>query len=298
LDAATRQIPNTHPTWKAIGEGMGKAAEIAIEISPIGRAAAGVKLVKQAPKALSGARALVNKAKDLRKCFPAGTEVSTPDGDRPIESLQEGDEVYAFDFETGEVVVREIKTIFQREAIQLVQLTVDGDLIEATMEHPFWVSGRGWVEAGHLEVGMELWGIDGEARTITSIGGRSGPVAVFNFEVDEEHTYFVGDEPVLVHNTDPINTDFNKAVNEALKWLRSQGIDTSKVEGPNDARFGPDKGKPNGVRFAGGGYYRIEYDARSGAHINVGAGKTKGPHIKFEGTQKTVNKLIRRLFRC
>jgi hypothetical protein len=46
------------------------------------------------------------------------------------------------------------------------------------------------------------------------------------------------------------------------------------------------------------GYYRIEYDVRSGAHINVGVKKTTGPHIRFEGSQKTVDNLIGRLFRC
>ena len=71
-----------------------------------------------------------------------------------------------------------------------------------------------------------------------------------------------------------------------------------ETRGGSNAKFGPHTGKPIGVRFEGGGFYRIEFDARSGAHINVGVGKVKGPHIQFEGGQKTVNKLIRRLFRC
>ena len=37
---------------------------------------------------------------------------------------------------------------------------------------------------------------------------------------------------------------------------------------------------------------------RSGAHINVEIGKTKGPHILFEGNQRTVDKLTSRLFEC
>ena len=234
----------------------------------------------------------------LRVCFPAGTKVSTPEGDNPIEELREGDEVFAFDFDTGDVVARKIKATFQRESNQLVQLTVDGKLIEATQSHPFWVLGHGWVEAADLKIGMGLSGLDGEPRTITDIGGRSGPVAVYNLEVDGEHNYFIGEDPVLVHNQNVVDTDFNRATNVALEWLRAQGIDTSKVVGPNAARFGPDKGLPNGVRFEGGGYYRIEYDTRSGAHINVGIRKADGPHIKFQGNQKTVNKLIQRLFRC
>jgi hypothetical protein len=40
--------------------------------------------------------------------------------------------------------------------------------------------------------------------------------------------------------------------------------------------------------------FRVEYDKRNKAHINVFAGKEKGPHFKFEGNRKTVNKIIKR----
>jgi len=76
------------------------------------------------------------------------------------------------------------------------------------------------------------------------------------------------------------------ATKVALEWLNSQGVDTSKVIGPNLGRFGSNNGLQNGVRFEGGGYHRIEYDARSGAHINVGVRKLDGPHIKFEGPRR------------
>jgi len=236
----------------------------------------------------------------MRTCFPAGTLVSTPMGMRPIEQLTEGDEVHAYDFEANAVVTRRIEQTLQRESYELVQLGIDGETIEATKSHPFWVEDRGWIEAGSLEPGMLLRGSDGDAHRLDHVGGRSGPVAVYNFSVEREHNYFVGTGAVLVHNESvpPVYTDFNKATNVALDWLRSQGVDTSKVSGPFLAKFGPHKGKPIGVRFEGGGYYRIEFDARSGAHVNVGVKKVDGPHIHFEGNQKTVNNLIDRLFRC
>ncbi|GAA3375482.1 hypothetical protein GCM10020367_43460 [Streptomyces sannanensis] len=37
--------------------------------------------------------------------------------------------------------------------------------------------------------------------------------------------------------------------------------------------------------------FRIEFDDRSGAHINVWAGKEKGPHFQFNATETTVTKL-------
>jgi hypothetical protein len=37
--------------------------------------------------------------------------------------------------------------------------------------------------------------------------------------------------------------------------------------------------------------YRIEYDERSGAHINVWSGKEKGPHFNFAASEPTVRKI-------
>lgn len=36
--------------------------------------------------------------------------------------------------------------------------------------------------------------------------------------------------------------------------------------------------------------FRVEFDDRSGAHINVWPAKEKGPHYTFDANEKTVNK--------
>jgi len=235
----------------------------------------------------------------MRVCFPAGTLIATPDGPKTIESLQKGDVVLSWDFEQEKRVDKPISATFHRTSEKLVRVALDtGDTIEATESHPFWVVGVGWVRAGELKPDTSLRGLDGLPKRIVAIGSRLGPVAVYNLEIQGPHNYYAGHEPVLVHNQDVVNTDFNRATNVALEWLQANGVNTAKVSGPWSARFGPDKGSPIGVRFEGGGGYRIEFDARSGAHINVEAGKLKGPHIQFEGNQKTVNTLVRRLFRC
>ena len=46
----------------------------------------------------------------------------------------------------------------------------------------------------------------------------------------------------------------------------------------------------------GRAHFRIEFDGRNGAHINVQYGKEKGPHFKFEGDQKMVNNITKRFF--
>lgn len=53
-----------------------------------------------------------------------------------------------------------------------------------------------------------------------------------------------------------------------------------------------DRSKPIGMQTADGKTgFRIEFDKRSGAHINVWSGKEKGPHFKFNASESTVTKL-------
>lgn len=40
--------------------------------------------------------------------------------------------------------------------------------------------------------------------------------------------------------------------------------------------------------------FRVEFDTRSGSHINIFSGKLKGPHFQFNSSEKTVNKIITR----
>jgi hypothetical protein len=108
---------------------------------------------------------------------------------------------------------------------------------------------------------MELLSLDGTIKVVTHTGGRSDAVAVYNFEVEGQHNYFVGSESILVHNPPPppVYTDFNRATQEALLWLQANGVDTAKVSGLYNARLGPHAGSPIGVRFQGGGFCRIEW---------------------------------------
>ncbi|MEZ6094047.1 MAG: polymorphic toxin-type HINT domain-containing protein [Pirellulaceae bacterium] len=71
-----------------------------------------------------------------------------------------------------------------------------------TETHPFWsVRDQAFVPIGKLSVGDEVITLHGEAKRITSILPRPGPAErVYNLEVNGEHTYFVGNQQLLVHN--------------------------------------------------------------------------------------------------
>ena len=82
-------------------------------------------------------------------------------------------------------------------------METDREEIVTTELHPFYVEGLGFVQAGCLQEGYELKCLDGRKETITGIRVEwlEEPAEVYNFEVADYHTYYVGDGDVLVHNT-------------------------------------------------------------------------------------------------
>jgi hypothetical protein len=140
-------------------------------------------------------------------CFVAGTPVWMADGSaKPIESVQQGDLVAAWDEALQKVCAREVVRLFRRpdEPIQAIEIAGDDGSrqhIDATTEHPFWVEGKGWVAANELLPGDVLKGIDSGARMqVVSCAAMGANADVFNFEVAEIHNYFVGTQGILVHN--------------------------------------------------------------------------------------------------
>ena len=74
--------------------------------------------------------------------------------------------------------------------------------IDTTTNHPFWVVGYGFKEAGDLGTGEKVLTATGEIKTITGVEVEEleTPVTVYNFEVKDWHTYYVSELEVLVHN--------------------------------------------------------------------------------------------------
>ena len=120
----------------------------------------------------------------------------------PIEEIKIGDKVYTTDIETGEIVLREVKQVFETVAEILVYIEVNGEQIKATEYHPFYTKNAGWKDAKELETGDLLVLQTGEVAPIQGIRIEylEEPIKVYNLEIDEYHVYFVGSSRVLVHN--------------------------------------------------------------------------------------------------
>ena len=71
--------------------------------------------------------------------------------------------------------------------------------IVTTMNHRFWCEGS-WKTAGTLEEGDILTLADGSEAVVTEVTFEAKHTTVYNMEVADYHTYYVGEDSVWVHN--------------------------------------------------------------------------------------------------
>ncbi len=157
----------------------------------------------------------------LPSLFSTGNEQIFQEEDVPrfitknIEDVEEADYVLARDEFGSEIGLRRVIEVYRRTSDHLRILTFQANdgtqqTLETTNEHPFWVVGyETFTEAKNLKVGTKVTSPQGDLQTLVST--RYEPhlegVAVFNFQVEGYHTYYVREHgtrgpPVLVHNAD------------------------------------------------------------------------------------------------
>ena len=111
-------------------------------------------------------------------------------------------EVYVNNPNMGETTLKEVVQTFVNEADELIHIKVNGEEIVTTNEHPFYVPVKGWTAACQLRAGDRLQLVNGEYVVVEQIQHEilESPIKVYNFEVEDFHTYYVGEQSVLVHN--------------------------------------------------------------------------------------------------
>jgi hypothetical protein len=100
------------------------------------------------------------------------------------------------------------------------------DTLTATPEHPFFVPGRGPIPLGQLGIGTQVVTRAGPTFVIASLVKHEYPqgVPVYNFEVQGDHTYFVGvaNGGTWVHNT-CVEPDLKNLDSHALNSMAKRG---------------------------------------------------------------------------
>ncbi|RLB52787.1 MAG: hypothetical protein DRJ42_13790 [Deltaproteobacteria bacterium] len=137
-------------------------------------------------------------------CFVAGTMVETADGQRPIETIAPGDLVVGRDEYTGEQGLYAVAHTTVRPDQPILALEFVGDAaseaLEVTGEHPIWARDRGWVAARDLLPGDEVFTSAGGWLRVSSGTWLARSQTVYNLDVEEADSYFVGERAVWVHN--------------------------------------------------------------------------------------------------
>ncbi len=149
--------------------------------------------------------AFENPAYDFEICFAVGTQVLMADGStKSIEEIVPGDFVLAAQHDLPESVPvkARVARTFDNGLKQVVRLKFENnEELVCTPEHPFYVVGRGWTSANALRAGDSCLSSNGKRVVFTERENLAQECRVFNIEVEEKHTYFVGvDSGILVHN--------------------------------------------------------------------------------------------------
>ena len=90
-------------------------------------------------------------------CFVAGTRILSMDGVVPIESVTPDSYVLAYDHATESRVWRRVRATRRNKTDDLVEVhTAAGRVLVCTADHPIYVAGKGYTQAGLLGAGDAL----------------------------------------------------------------------------------------------------------------------------------------------
>lgn len=127
--------------------------------------------------------------------------MATADGQVAIDDLAIGDSVLAYDEATGVTGSYTVTAVLAHLDPTIVHLTIDGEPIETTPEHPFFVENKGWTPAGYLMLGDQVRQAGGMSGVVQRVAVERRSQPMYNLTVAVAHTFFVGEGQWLVHNT-------------------------------------------------------------------------------------------------
>ena len=191
------------PAEATIAGGTELAGALSAAAEGVGGGGAAEAAAAEAAEAAEGGLA------ETCNCFEAGTQVETSNGLQPIEKIKVGDLVQAEDAKTGALGLKPVLALIPGKVRVIWDLRIetrssDGhklvETIHTTEEHPFRTVDGHWTPAAQLKAGTSLVTDAGSEVKVVSVAQSRHTARTYNLEVADYHTYFVGNERVLVHN--------------------------------------------------------------------------------------------------
>lgn len=147
-----------------------------------------------------------------KSCFTRGTLIIGQYGSKRIEEYRSYADVgEACDWVVSRnennddcpLVLRRVLQSFERYS-HILDVCIHSRIIGTTAEHPFFVQNKGWTTAQELQAGDEVRLMSPGWAKVEEVWETGRYEVVYNLEVEEDHTYFVGGDDwgfaVWAHN--------------------------------------------------------------------------------------------------
>lgn len=225
LDQMAEAVQSVEPTGQEVGIVAADRDDFGTDI-----VAATFQTLSRSPKRLAalGKRDVII----ADECFPAGTRLT--DG-RKIESIRVGDMVRCWEKDTRKLTSAQVVNTMKSVPSGLVRVHFrGGDSLVCTPGHPFLTLNWIWTEAAKLEKKMVLRESEHGSGILTVVqvthvetlkpgkdgtyGGACPNGHVYNFEVEDTHTYLV-EGGLVVHNCHHISAPTYLKVLEDMQAL-------------------------------------------------------------------------------
>lgn len=184
-------------------------------------------------------------------CFTELTLITTKKGLKKIKDVVVGDSVLSFSEKTKKLSYKRVVNTFKVIRDTLYKIYIGDDVIEATADHPFYI-GNKWIKVRSLKIGQQVQLHDKTKVEIANIKVETGSFEAYNFEVEENRTYYIATQKILVHNSGPC--DFEPVVitkkgvngktipgsgkiNEAIKKIVNGDLSSQRFNPDNTAKI-------------------------------------------------------------
>ena len=142
--------------------------------------------------------------KGKKGCFVAGTPITTKHGFLPIEQIRVGDIVLSYNERTqlneySQVLETMIHIVFE----PIYTLVVEDEILQVTGNHRLYIERDNqylWLPVEELTLSDKVRYASGKFQTIDGIFTEVCATVVYNFEVSNNHNYYVGRSRILAHN--------------------------------------------------------------------------------------------------
>lgn len=141
--------------------------------------------------------------KTCNYCFKKGTLVLTKEGSKPIEEIKAGDIVYSYNEKTKKKELKKVVRLFKNKTKKWIHLIFSNqEEIICTEEHPFYIKNKGWIPAKNIIEKDKVLMYNNREVELTSkyVERLSVEEDTYNFEVESNHNYYVGESYILAHN--------------------------------------------------------------------------------------------------